>query len=196
MLERYDREGAVKVTLYILEKMGLNEEAASLRGGMESNDCHLTLDPSTAAPNVVLSEGNRRALLKKNDSEYTSLVLCKEVLTERHYWEVEWGPGSLQVGMAYQMPAKELGEDDQSWAISSDRQVIMAFHKNKGISVMTHHPQDKYRVGVYLDWPTGILAFYKISSKGPIHLRTFHATFTKPLYPAFALSMDIPMALC
>ncbi|KAJ8335969.1 hypothetical protein SKAU_G00393120 [Synaphobranchus kaupii] len=186
-----------------LEKLSLDHDGEwRIKSGMHKYGCHLTLDPNTAAPNVVLSEGNRNAVREKRDGDrqYTPPVLCKEALTDRHYWEVEWGPGSLDVGVTYQIPIG-LGEDDQSWAITSDPQVIMAIHninkkENKAITLMKHKPQLKYRVGVYLDWPTGILAFYKISSKGPIHLHTFHATFTKPLYPAFALSMNVPMTLC
>ncbi|KAJ8335966.1 hypothetical protein SKAU_G00393090 [Synaphobranchus kaupii] len=186
-----------------LEKLSLDHDGEwRIKSGMHKYGCHLTLDPNTAAPNVVLSEGNRNAVREKRDgdSQHTPPVLCKEALTDRHYWEVEWGPGSLDMGVTYQIPIG-LGEDDQSWAITSDPQVIMAIHntnkkENKPITLMKHKPQFKYRVGVYLDWPTGILAFYKISSKGPIHLHTFHATFTKPLYPAFALSMNVPMTLC
>ncbi|XP_064191001.1 NACHT, LRR and PYD domains-containing protein 12-like isoform X3 [Anguilla rostrata] len=169
--------------------------------GLHKYDCHLTVDPSTAAPNVVLSEGNRRAHRKQKfgNDEYTPPVLCKEALTDRHYWEVEWGPGSLEVGVAYQIPtstAGALGEDDQSWAIRCNPQGIMAVHNNKLTHIVAVHAQAKYRVGVYLDWQNGTLAFYKISSKGPVHLHTFHVTFTLPLYPAFALTMDAPMTLC
>ncbi|KAJ8335963.1 hypothetical protein SKAU_G00393060, partial [Synaphobranchus kaupii] len=184
-----------------LEKLILDHGGeCRIKSGMHKYDCHLTLDSNTATPNVVLSEGNRKACRKfKNyDGKKTPSVLCKEPLTDRYYWEVEWGPGSLEVGVAYQIPTNDctsLGNDDQSWAIRCDPEQIRAWHNDKVAHIMKHHPHVKNRAGVYLDWPTGILAFYKISSKGPIHLHTYHATFTKPLYPAFALSVDVPMAL-
>ncbi|KAJ8271741.1 hypothetical protein COCON_G00106000, partial [Conger conger] len=184
-----------------LEKLIMDHSGeCRMKPGMHKYDCHLTLDPSTALSNVVLSEGNRGALRKYKafDDQYTPPLLCNEALTDRHYWEVEWGPGSLELGVAYKILNNfgELGNDDQSWIISCDPQMIVAIHNKTHTLIMTLHAQIKYRVGVYLDRPAGTLAFYKITSKGPIHLHTFNATFTQPLHPAFKLSFDVPVTLC
>ncbi|KAJ8367296.1 hypothetical protein AAFF_G00323570 [Aldrovandia affinis] len=174
-----------------------------LKPGMRKYGCYLTFDPSTAAENVFLSEGGRRVCRKerKGRDQYTPPVLCTEALNGRCYWEVEWEGGIMDVGMAYagittEGSAGPLGEDDQSWILSCDPAVIRAVHDNKTSFRMRHRFQASHRVGVYLDWPTGTLAFYKISSKGPIHLHTFHTTFTQPLYPAFALCQDYSLSLC
>ncbi|KAJ8281279.1 hypothetical protein GJAV_G00065730 [Gymnothorax javanicus] len=172
-----------------------------MKPGIHKYDYHLTLDPRNATPGVILSEGNRRVHCKQKpgDLQHPTVLLSKEALTERHYWEVEWRPGILELGVAYSLPVSDiarLGEDDQSWAICCDQQVIMAVHNDTFTMQMRMQVQEKLRVGVYLDWPSGTLAFYKISSKGVIHLHTFHAKFTQPLYAAFAPGMDVPMTLC
>ncbi|KAJ8281282.1 hypothetical protein GJAV_G00065760 [Gymnothorax javanicus] len=170
-----------------------------MKQGMQKYVFSLTLDPSSVAPHVILSEGNRRAHRRKNtEGQHTPTVMGKEALTERYYWEVEWGSGSIELGVAYKAPTNgdgSLGRDDQSWAISANTEQIMAVHKNCFTHLISLHPLPKYRVGVYLDWPSGTLAFYNISSKGPVHLHTFHATFTQPLHAAFTLTMDVPMTL-
>ncbi|KAJ8367295.1 hypothetical protein AAFF_G00323560 [Aldrovandia affinis] len=167
-----------------------------LKPGMRKYGCYLTFDPSTAAENVFLSEGDRRVCReqRKGESQYTPPVLCTEALNGRCYWEAEWEGGIMDVGMAYAGITRPLGEDDQSWILSCDPEVIRAVHDNKTSFRMRTSFQ--HRVGVYLDWPNGTLAFYKISSKGPIHLHTFHTTFTQPLYPAFALCLGFSLSLC
>nr|XP_033960055.1 tripartite motif-containing protein 16-like [Pseudochaenichthys georgianus] len=59
--------------------------------------CHITLDPKTAHPWMILSEGNRKvtnmevSVSKKHAGfTHTYQVLSKESLTGRCYWEGKW----------------------------------------------------------------------------------------------------------
>ncbi|XP_063051964.1 tripartite motif-containing protein 16-like [Engraulis encrasicolus] len=68
--------------------------------------CHFTLDPNTAHRLLHLSEGNRRVELRPGAQSYpdhpdrfdrSQQVLCREGVSARCYWEVEW---SVYVGIA------------------------------------------------------------------------------------------------
>ncbi|XP_045568951.1 protein NLRC3-like [Salmo salar] len=70
-----------------------------LKSGLRKYACHLTLDPNTVNPNLILSEGNRKVTRVEEKQhyedhpdrfDYHSQVLCREGLSgSRYYWEVE-----------------------------------------------------------------------------------------------------------
>ncbi|KAG5281438.1 hypothetical protein AALO_G00072210 [Alosa alosa] len=75
--------------------------------------CHFTLDPNTAHRLLHLSEGNRRVEYRAELQSYPDhperfdeqyQVLCREGVSGRCYWEVEWsGRGSSSpVGLTAQ----------------------------------------------------------------------------------------------
>ncbi|XP_068590483.1 stonustoxin subunit beta-like [Cebidichthys violaceus] len=170
--------------------------------------CDLTLDPNTASKNIILSDGNNKATntsVKQNYSDHPERfdgrpqVLCREGLSGRHYWEVEWDNLSTQVkhvgaAVAYKrinrkgVPNCFLFKNTMSWAFSQylgrGKHTLEAFHNGKVLE--TGFPSDGCQtVGVYLDWPAGTLSFYKVSSDTLSHLYTFQTTFTEPVYPGF-----------
>ena len=73
-----------------------------------------------------------------------------------------------------------LGENEKSWCWSLDG----SFHHNG--SCMTFI-DDTHRstIGVYLDWPAGILSFFEVFPDRLKHLYTVRTTFTEPLHPGF-----------
>uniref|UniRef100_UPI003AAAF09E NACHT, LRR and PYD domains-containing protein 3-like isoform X1 n=1 Tax=Centroberyx gerrardi TaxID=166262 RepID=UPI003AAAF09E len=171
--------------------------------------CELTLDPNTANEHLVLSERNRRVAYIKEKQPYSdhperfnevNQVLCREGLTGRCYWEVEW-QGIVSVGLAYKSNERkgwrdvEIGSNDKSWCFTIVVWNGYSFrHKRRetfipvpvtDVKAFLARPQ---RLGVYLDWPAGILSFYWLSSDKKALLHTFHTTFTEPLYPAFSIS--------
>uniref|UniRef100_UPI003AAB7391 NACHT, LRR and PYD domains-containing protein 14-like n=1 Tax=Centroberyx gerrardi TaxID=166262 RepID=UPI003AAB7391 len=178
--------------------------------------CELTLDPITANEHLALSERNRRvAYIKEKqpycdhperfDEEYQ--VLCREGLTGRCYWEVEL-QGIVSVGLAYKSTERKgrrdvkIGFNDKSWCFSILAWSGFSFqHKRRETFIpapiidtraFLARPQ---RLGVYLDWPAGILSFYWLSSDKKTLLHTFHTTFTEPLYPAFSIDWGSSLTL-
>ncbi|XP_071343216.1 stonustoxin subunit alpha-like [Trachinotus anak] len=168
--------------------------------------CVLTLDPNTANNNLTLSGGNTRATHGVQQSypdqperfDCLSQVLCREGLTGRCYWEVEWSTThseDVAVGVSYKGMSRKgrdemcrIGWNAMSWCLghrwSPQAATLYAEH---------NHKQQLYplpatsctQLGVFLDWSGGTLSFYKVSSNTLTHLHTFHAKFTEPLYPAF-----------
>lgn len=164
--------------------------------------CQFSLDPNTAATNLMLSENNRHAALVKEKQLYPdhpdrffnwTQVLTTEGVTGRCYWEVKWN-GRVNIGVAYSRTRKSrddydccLGRTAQSWCLLFSAQGCTAWHNNIPTNV-SQAPSRSGRVGVYMNWSAGIVSFYSLPSSGirtQVHLYTFHSTFTEPLFPAF-----------
>ncbi|XP_062415038.1 neoverrucotoxin subunit alpha-like [Pungitius pungitius] len=170
--------------------------------------CDLTLDPNTVNNNLLLSDGNKKVKSGSKGEKYPdkperfkvhSQVLCREGLSGRHYWEVEWENPSFRkriyAAVAYKTLVRkgkghdsEFGNNTLSWAFGQGGTrflpLLRAWHNGKVWE--SHLPSGGCStLGVYLDWPAGTLSFYKVSSDTLTHLYTFHTTFTEPLYPGF-----------
>ncbi|XP_045072721.1 protein NLRC3-like [Coregonus clupeaformis] len=182
-----------------------------LKSGLRKYACHLTLDPNTANPNLMLSEGNRKVTRVEEKQHYEdhpdrfdqhSQVLCREVLSGcRYYWEVERDGDWADIGVVYK-GMKRKGEKEDSWIGLNRKSWCLVCSDSgddfyhAGVRSITIPGPVSNRVGVYLDWPAGTLSFYSVSSSGTLtHLYTEHTTFTEPLYPGFGVSSS-SMTLC
>ncbi|XP_029604767.1 NACHT, LRR and PYD domains-containing protein 3-like [Salmo trutta] len=182
-----------------------------LKSGLKKYACHLTLDPNTANPHLILSEGNRKVTCVKEKQHYEDhpdrfdclyQVLSREGLSgSRYYWEVERDGDMADIGVVYK-GMKRKGEEDDSWIGGNGESWCLAcsdrgYHINHaGVNRSIPGPVSN-RVGVYLDWPAGTLSFYSVSSSGTLtHLYTEHTTFTEPLYPGFGVSSSSSVTLC
>ncbi|XP_045072133.1 stonustoxin subunit beta-like [Coregonus clupeaformis] len=167
--------------------------------------CDLTLDLNTVNRHLSLSEENRKVTLTKEKQlypdhrerfQYWHQVLCREGLTGRCYWEVEWSGNRAGIGVTYKGICRRgmigvcrIGWNDKSWSLTCYDNNYYAWHNNKSTTIDVP-PSSSHRVGVYLDWPAGTLSFYRVSSDTLTHLNTFHSTFTEPLYPGFRVWDD------
>ncbi|KAM9356786.1 NLR family CARD domain-containing protein 3-like [Symphorus nematophorus] len=181
-----------------------------LKPGLRKYACELTLDPNTTNRNVFLCEGNRKATLVNEKLPYPDhpdrfdllfAVLCVNGLTGRCYWEVN-REGWVSIGVTYRGIGRKgddtecrLGRNDKSWALFASDDLLSAWHDDGSKTVFLPHPLPK-RVAVYLDWHAGTLTFYGVVSDSLIHLHTFHASFTEPLYPGFGFRFDSAVSLC
>ncbi|KAL0993464.1 hypothetical protein UPYG_G00108330 [Umbra pygmaea] len=193
-----------------LEKLNMGHGGEwMLKSGLEKYVCDLTLDPNTVNGNLSLSEGNRKVTWRKEKQPYPDhperfedcyQVLCREALSGRCYWEVEWSGKGSEIAVTYKGINRigwsqdcMFGYNDKSWSLHCDALSYSVCHNNNITDLPVIH-SDYHRVGVYLDWPAGTLSFYRVSSDTLTHLYTFHATFTEPLYPGFYV--DSSVCLC
>ncbi|XP_029617748.1 tripartite motif-containing protein 16-like [Salmo trutta] len=195
-----------------LEKLNVEHGGEyTMKPGLRKYACDLTLDPNTVNRLLSLSEENRKVTRRREKQPYPDhperfddrgQVLCREGLTGRCYWEVEWSGSGAVIGVTYKGISRRgegndhgLGWNDKSWSLFCSDNVYYAWHNNAHITIDVPS-SSSHRVGVYLDWPAGTLSFYRVSSDTLTHLHTFHTTFTEPLYPGFRVYDTSSVSLC
>uniref|UniRef100_A0A665STQ3 B30.2/SPRY domain-containing protein n=1 Tax=Echeneis naucrates TaxID=173247 RepID=A0A665STQ3_ECHNA len=171
-----------------------------LRPGLRKYVCELELDTNTIHRNLKLSDNNRKVTCVAEDQSYPDhpdrfdicfQLLCRNSLTGRCYWEVEW-IGEVYISVSYRgIRRKEysadclFGYNDQSWSLTCSKGGYSVWHNSRKASFSSSSVSN--RVAVYVDCPAGSLSFYRVSSDSLIHLHTFNTTFTEPLYAGFLL---------
>ncbi|CDQ98960.1 unnamed protein product [Oncorhynchus mykiss] len=175
----------------------------TMKPGLRKYACDLTLDPNTVNRLLSLSEENRKVTWRTEEQPYPDhperfdgwkQVLCREGLTGRCYWEVEWSGRRSGIGVTYKGISRRGGKDcviglnDKSWSLFCSDNRYYAWHNDNPTTIDIS--SSSHRVGVYLDWPAGTLSFYRVSSDTLTHLHTFYTTFTEPLYPGFRVCCD------
>nr|XP_029512601.1 NLR family CARD domain-containing protein 3-like isoform X1 [Oncorhynchus nerka] len=197
-----------------LEKLNVEHGGENkMKPGLRKYVCSLTLDLNTVNRLLSLSDENRKLTCRKEKQPYPDhterfencrQVLCREALTGRCYWEVEWsGRMGAEIGVTYKGISRRgrvddccLGCNDKSWSlICSDKSYIACHNNNDNTTTIDFRSSSSHRVGVYLDWSAGILSFYRASSDTLTHLYTFTSSFTEPLYPGFYVHEDSSVSL-
>ncbi|XP_063730761.1 NLR family CARD domain-containing protein 3-like isoform X1 [Eleginops maclovinus] len=195
-----------------------------LRPGLRKYSCGLTLDSNTAHRKLRLSDNNRKGTRVREEQPYPDhperfhywkQLMCREALTGRCYWEVEWR-GKVYISVTYRGTRRRgdmencvFGHSDQSWSLKcSDggysvrhnisKTLISSSSSSSSSSSPSSSSSSSGRVAVYLDCPAGSLSFFRVSSDSLIHLHTFRTKFTEPLYAGFGfgLSPGSSVSLC
>ncbi|XP_026179715.1 NACHT, LRR and PYD domains-containing protein 12-like isoform X2 [Mastacembelus armatus] len=181
-----------------------------LKPGQRKWVCKVKLDPDTAHTNLKLSDNNRKVTEVKQKQPYPDhpdrfdhwkQLLCRDGLTGRCYWEVEW-KGKVNIALTYRGIIKggrsfnsRFGQTEESWTLSCSDDGYSVCHNKKTTGLST--PSASRRVAVYLDYPAGTVTFYRVSLDTLTHLHTFNTTFTEPVYPGFwLLSSSSSVFLC
>uniref|UniRef100_A0AAZ1XHX0 B30.2/SPRY domain-containing protein n=1 Tax=Oreochromis aureus TaxID=47969 RepID=A0AAZ1XHX0_OREAU len=173
-----------------------------LRPGLRKYSCQLKIDTNTVNTKLQLSDNNRKVTHVEEVQSYPDhpdrfdgyvyQLLCRDGLTGRCYWEVEWR-GDVEISVSYRSIRRKGGSDclfgynDQSWSLScSDDGPHSVLHNNRQTPISSSSSVSN-RAAVYVDCPAGTLSFYRVSSDTLIHLHTFNTKFTQNLYPGFML---------
>ncbi|XP_075687042.1 nuclear factor 7, brain-like [Rhinoderma darwinii] len=154
----------------------------------------MMLDPSTAHPNLILSEGltsvkygDNKLPLPDNPKRFSQCILVlgsQGFESGRHYWEVEVGDKTAwDVGMASESSNRKgkikLNPKNGYWAIwLRNSNAYKALESPSKTLVLNAKPK---RIGVYVDYEGGQISFYNADDMSAIY--TFRATFTEKLYP-------------
>ncbi|CAI5657526.1 unnamed protein product [Oreochromis niloticus] len=177
-----------------------------LRPGLRKYSCQLTIDTNTVNTNLQLSDNNRKVTRVEEVQSYPDhpdrfdglwpQLLCRNGLTGRCYWEVEWR-GEVYISVSYRSIRRKgdsydcgFGYNDQSWSLwCYDDGPQSVWHNKRPTSISSSSSSSSVsnRAAVYVDCPAGTLSFYRVSSDTLIHLHTFNTTFTQTLYPGFRL---------
>ncbi|XP_005732853.1 NACHT, LRR and PYD domains-containing protein 4C-like [Pundamilia nyererei] len=187
-----------------------------LKPGLLKYSCELTVDTNTVNRNLRLSDSNRKVTRVKQDHPYPDhpdrfdcwpQLLCRNGLTGRCYWELEW-EGEVYIAVSYRRIQRKkksdecwFGGNDQSWSLSCSDGGYSVWHNNRETFISSHSSSSSVsdRVAVYVDCPAGTLSFYRVSSDTLIHLHTFNITLTESLYVGFGFgfwSSESLLSLC
>ncbi|XP_038583623.1 stonustoxin subunit beta-like [Micropterus salmoides] len=166
-----------------------------LKPGVRKYLCELTLDTNTAHTYLKLSDNNRKVTLVREEQPYPDhperfdfweQLLCRDGLTGRCYWEVEWR-GKVDISVSYRGIRRRgdindgvFGRNDQSWSLYFSDCRYSVCHNNRETVLplsSSSSSSSSNRVAVYVDCPAGSLSFYRVSSDTLIHLHTFNTTF-------------------
>nr|XP_014352153.1 PREDICTED: zinc-binding protein A33-like [Latimeria chalumnae]XP_014352155.1 PREDICTED: zinc-binding protein A33-like [Latimeria chalumnae] len=189
-------EGKLSSLIKVISKQSnsLVKQASSIKKALLSYATTVTLDPVTANENLILSED--RTIVRYTDEiqkapyspkrfDDTLYVLGSEGFTfGRHYWEVvvknktDW-----EIGAAYpSLPRKGqcwLGRNNVSWSLECSSGQCIAWRNNVPAKINIKSKLE--RVGVYLDYTGGMIAFYDADNMSL--LMSFYNKFTEAVYP-------------
>ncbi|XP_030632915.1 tripartite motif-containing protein 16-like isoform X3 [Chanos chanos] len=201
-----------------LERLSTQGASMKKREDFLRYSSEFTLDPNTAHKHLRLSEGNRVVTWSDPPQSYPDrperfnsylAVLCRESVSARCYWEVEWsgkwryGEGEVYgvyVAVSYKSLGRKglgnecrFGYNDQSWTLVRFLSGYSFIHNN----TKTKLPivPSSYRIGVYVDHRAGTLSFYEVSDTMTL-LHRVHTTFTQPLYPGYSIWSGSKVKLC
>ncbi|XP_076737399.1 protein NLRC3-like [Maylandia zebra] len=187
-----------------------------LRPGLRKYSCQLTIDTNTVNTKLQLSDNNRKVTRVEEVQSYPDhpdrfdvwpQLLCRNGLTGRCYWEVEWR-GRVCISVSYRSIRRKgdrddclFGGNDQSWSLyCSDDGPQSVWHNYIDTLISSSSSSSSSsvsnRAAVYVDCPAGTLSFYRVSSDTLIHLHTFNTTFTQTLYPGFRVWSGASVSLC
>uniref|UniRef100_A0A3P9D376 B30.2/SPRY domain-containing protein n=1 Tax=Maylandia zebra TaxID=106582 RepID=A0A3P9D376_9CICH len=201
-----------------LRELDLNDgsiTAAGLCLFSPSDSCQLTIDTNTVHTKLQLSDNNRKVTRVEEVQSYPDhpdrfdvhpQLLCRNGLTGRCYWEVEWR-GDVYISVSYRSIRRKghsddclFGSNDQSWSLwCTDDGPRSVWHNYRQTSISSSSSSSSSvsnRAAVYVDCPAGTLSFYRVSSDTLIHLHTFNTTFTQTLYPGFRVWSGSSVSLC
>ncbi|XP_062846499.1 tripartite motif-containing protein 16-like [Trichomycterus rosablanca] len=161
--------------------------------------CRFTLDPNTVNHFLRLSEENKVVTCSgtlqsypdhPDRFDYNSQVVCRESVSGRCYWEVEWsGDDEVDIAVSYKSISRkgfgdecEFGRNDQSWSLFCSPSRFSFWHNKKETEIPIMPSSS--RIGVYVDYEAGTLSFYSVSDTMKL-LHRVQTTFTQLLYPGF-----------
>ncbi|XP_073704223.1 stonustoxin subunit beta-like [Garra rufa] len=135
--------------------------------------------------------------------DHWSQVLCRESVSGRCYWELEWSAGQngcVYISVSYKSISRKgqgneclFGRNNQSWSLRCSPSRYSFWHNN--IETVLPVKSVSSRIGVFVDHSAGTLSFYSVSDTMSL-IHTVHTTFTQPLYPGFLVYIGSSVKLC
>ncbi|KAK6301461.1 hypothetical protein J4Q44_G00275140 [Coregonus suidteri] len=164
----------------------------------------VSFDADTAHKFLRLTEENRKVTnttpwqhpypdVPERFENWRQVLATESFYVGRHYFEVDVSGEGTHVGLTYKSIDRKGSEsnscitgNDFSWCLQWNGRTFSAWHGD----VETPLGLDKFtRIGVYVDYSRGLLAFYGVDDAvGMTLIHKYKAAFLEPLYPAFWLS--------
>uniref|UniRef100_A0A671QPT8 E3 ubiquitin/ISG15 ligase TRIM25-like n=1 Tax=Sinocyclocheilus anshuiensis TaxID=1608454 RepID=A0A671QPT8_9TELE len=147
--------------------------------------CKLPCNCIQMCPTLHSLKDNKFVLKCKNgymgNGDY-SRGLCKEKLSGRCYFEVQWEGAGCSIAFSYDYSTSSFvfGSNKISWKCDFTKSNICVQHnwRQTNISLVS-------KIGVFLDHEAGTVSFYSVSDQMTL-LHRIQTTFASPLYPGFS----------
>nr|XP_021330504.1 E3 ubiquitin/ISG15 ligase TRIM25-like [Danio rerio] len=171
----------------------------------------LTLDLNTVNYCIDLREGNTIMTVTNIRQPYPdhphrfdawTEALCREPVTGRCYWEVEWagtGRKGVDIGVMYRSMKRKgdgndsaAGRNEKSWSLFCSPEYCSFWHNNRETVLPVSSVSSK--IGVLVDPSAGVLCFYSVSDTLSL-IHRVQTTFTQPLYAVFGLDRQTVLKL-
>lgn len=163
---------------------------------------HVSFDAVTAHRFLRLTEENRKVTnttpwqhpypdAPERFENWRQVLATESFYLGRHYFEADVGGEGAHIGLTYKSIDRKTNEsngciagNDFSWCLQWNGRAFSAWHGD----VETPLGAEKFtRIGVYVDYSRGLLAFYGVN-EGMTLIHRYEAEFLEPIYPAFWLS--------
>ncbi|XP_060883869.1 tripartite motif-containing protein 16 [Labrus mixtus] len=163
---------------------------------------NVTFDADTAHKFLRLTEENRKVTnttpwqhpypdVPERFENWRQVLATESFYLGRHYFEADISGEGTHIGLTYKSIDRKGSESNScitrnnfSWCLQWNGRTFSAWHSD----VETPLSVEKVtRIGVYLDYARGLLAFYGVQDTMTL-IHEYKAEFLEPLYPAFWLS--------
>ncbi|XP_058401735.1 E3 ubiquitin-protein ligase TRIM21-like [Diceros bicornis minor] len=176
---------------------------------------HITLDPHTAHPWLILSEDRRQVMLgdtqqkvpenKERFDSYAMVLGAQHFNSGKHYWEVDvTGKEAWELGVCQDSVERKgyfkISPKNGFWT-------IRLFKKQKYKAVTNPHTPlhlqvPPRQIGIFLDYEASTVSFYNITDHGSLIYTFSECAFVRPLHPIFRPGVNVtgkktaPLTLC
>ncbi|KAF0872577.1 tripartite motif-containing protein 16-like protein [Crocuta crocuta] len=199
--EEYDI--STQVSAVVERKYWTSKPEPTTREQFLQYACDISFDPDTAHRYLRLQEDNHKVTnttpwehpypdLPSRFVHWRQVLSRQSLYLHRYYFEVEIsGPGTY-VGLTYKGIDRKAGErngcisgNDFSWSLHWNGKEFTAWHSDTETPLKARPFR---RLGLYVDFPGGILSFYGVEPDAMTLVHKFECKFSEPVYPAFWLS--------
>ncbi|XP_062850541.1 tripartite motif-containing protein 16-like isoform X1 [Trichomycterus rosablanca] len=203
-VEEFWKEQSEKITDEVKDVQIISPPEPETREDFLHYFRQFTMDPNTVNKHLSLSEGNKVATRSGTEQSYPdhperfnyySQVLCRERVSGRCYWEVEWsGDNGAYILVSYKSIRRKGSDDecvfgwnDVSWCLEISPSTFLFWHKHKKTKIPIMPSSS--RIGVYVDYRAGTLSFYSVSDTMKL-LHRVQTKFTELLYPGIWVGIE------
>ncbi|XP_004433095.1 PREDICTED: tripartite motif-containing protein 16 [Ceratotherium simum simum] len=199
--EEYDIR--TQVSAVVERKYRLSKPDPSTRQQFLQYACDLTLDPDTAHRYLRLQEDNRKVTnttpwehpypdLPSRFVHWRQVLSQQSLYLHRYYFEVEISGAGTYVGLTCKGIDRKgeernscISGNNFSWSLHWNGKEFTAWHSDTETPLKASPFR---RLGIYVDFPGGVLSFYGVEPDAMTLVHKFECKFSEPVYPAFWLS--------
>lgn len=199
--EEYDIR--TQVSAVVERKYWTSKPEPSTRQQFLQYACDISFDPDTAHRYLRLQDDNRKVTnttpwehpypdLPSRFLHWRQVLSQQSLYLHRYYFEVETSGAGTYVGLTCKGIDRQgegrnscISGNDFSWSLHCSGRAFAAWHSDAETPLAARAFR---RLGVYVSFPRGELAFYGVERGAMTLLHRFRCEFSEPVYPAFWLS--------